>query len=56
MFFGSCMKTNAGISPINNELDMYYERNARLNGMTVQRYKIKMRENYIIRRYCLRKK
>jgi hypothetical protein len=35
---------------------MYYERNARLHGMTVQMYKIKMRETHIINRYSLRKK
>jgi len=56
MFFGYCMKKNAAICPIYNKLDMYYERNARLHGMTVQMYKIKMRETHIINRYSLRKK
>ena len=56
MLYCCCMKQNAVISPKNNKLDMYYERNARLNGISVQRYKIEMRENHIINRYYLRKK
>lgn len=53
MFYCCCMKTNAVISPSN--LDMYYESNARLNGISVQLYKIKMREKYTINRYYFRK-
>ena len=55
MLYCCCMKQTAVIPPTNDKLDTYYERNARLNGMSVQSYKIKMREDYIITRYYLRK-
>ena len=39
MFISCCIKKNAAINPINSELNTQYVREARIYGISTQRYK-----------------